>query len=747
MPRAFVHLCLLVAAVSLPLSAASAASLARYAIIAGANYGGPDRPQLKYAESDARAFDAVLRELGGVSASNRLLLIEPDTDEVVQAFAEVALRLAADAAEGRRAEVIVYYSGHSDEQGLLLGGERFGYGELKRMIAELGADVRIAVLDSCSSGALTRAKGGVHRPPFLVDASTDLEGHAFLTSSAPDEASQESDRIGASFFTHYLVSALRGAGDSSRDGKVTLNEAYEFAFHETLARTQGTRIGAQHAAYDIRLTGTGDLVITDLRGTSAALTFDVDVAGRVFVRDQQDRLVAELRKASGDTVELALGPGDYEVTVDAGGGLAAASVTLVSGDRRTLLRADLRSTEAEVTRPRGDLPPEAAAAGVVVEPVPPEPTGSATESTAAYEVVPLGVTLFPPLSTGWFTSDRTIHIVALNLLVGGGAKVRGAELGGLINLRTEDVEGVQAAGIGNLAGGSVGGAQLAGVANVAGGRVEAAQFAGVANVAGESVRGVQWSGVTNVAGGPVTGAQGSGAVNLAAGDVRGMQLSGAVNVADGALYGGQFSVVNVAGDVRGAQIGVVNVARRVRGVQLGLVNVSEDIIGLPIGLVNVVEEGQRDVMAWASYRPVEGEDFGQQLNLGFKLGSRFVHTLVVAGTRTATFSDFEDAADDWFAGVGVGGHIPIGDFFVDIDALSGVFNPPLTDHDPLHMQSQLRLTLGYEVFDLFSLFVGAAATHEFGEPGRGVRMSCVAPGSTAYESHCVYPEVFAGVSL
>jgi uncharacterized caspase-like protein len=61
-----------------------------------------------------------------------------------------------------------------------------------------------------------------------------MRGYAFLTSSSPDEVAQESDHIGASFFTHYLVSGLRGAADVTGEGKVTLNEAYQFAFNETL---------------------------------------------------------------------------------------------------------------------------------------------------------------------------------------------------------------------------------------------------------------------------------------------------------------------------------------------------------------------------------------------------------------------------------------------------------------------------------------------------------------------------------
>jgi uncharacterized caspase-like protein len=109
--------------------------------------------------------------------------------------------------------VIVYYSGHADEKGLLLGDDRYSYRSLRDRLDQIPGDVRIAVLDACSSGAFTRMKSGQSRPAFLVDESSDMRGHAFLTSSSDSEAAQESDRIRASYFTHYLLSGFRGAAD------------------------------------------------------------------------------------------------------------------------------------------------------------------------------------------------------------------------------------------------------------------------------------------------------------------------------------------------------------------------------------------------------------------------------------------------------------------------------------------------------------------------------------------------------
>jgi len=147
------------------------------------------------------------------------------------------------------------------------------------------ADTRLLLL-----GLAYPRKGRSPRPAFLFDASSDMEGHAYITSSSAAEAAQESDRIGGSFFTHYLVSALRGAADAHGEGRVTLNEAYAYAFRETLASTENTQYGPQHPAYEISLTGSGDLVVTDLRSSRAGLALSEELAGEVYVRDAKGNL-------------------------------------------------------------------------------------------------------------------------------------------------------------------------------------------------------------------------------------------------------------------------------------------------------------------------------------------------------------------------------------------------------------------------------------------------------------------------
>jgi hypothetical protein len=132
-----------------------------------------------------------------------------------------------------------------DAEALHLAGTRLSSDELRDLVL---------VIDACRSKSAaegaTRRKGG-HPAAFVIDVQQRLQsrGVAILHSSAEGEDSQESDRLAASFFTHYLVSALRGAADSNDDGRVTLVEAFTCASARTLAATARTVAGPQHPTY------------------------------------------------------------------------------------------------------------------------------------------------------------------------------------------------------------------------------------------------------------------------------------------------------------------------------------------------------------------------------------------------------------------------------------------------------------------------------------------------------------------
>ncbi|HTR50304.1 MAG TPA: caspase family protein [Kofleriaceae bacterium] len=304
------------------------APLRRFALVVGSNNGGNEREHLRYAGHDAATVADVLQQLGGVNDADLSLLREPAPRDLDAAFDSLSRHVRDSRDRGQRVELVVYYSGHADETGILIGGAHYDYAHLRERIREVPADVRIAIVDSCASGSFTRMKGGHKMPPFLRDTSNQVEGFAFLSSSSADEDAQESDRIGASFFTYFFVSGLRGAADRNHDGKITLSEAYQFSYEQTLGRTQNTVHGPQHPSYDMHLSGTGDVVITDLRATDSSLVLAAKLRGHVTVVEKSGRVAVELVKEAGEALSLGLPSDTYSVYVETTGTGYAATVTL-----------------------------------------------------------------------------------------------------------------------------------------------------------------------------------------------------------------------------------------------------------------------------------------------------------------------------------------------------------------------------------------------------------------------------------
>jgi hypothetical protein len=659
-------------------------SVRRFLLSAGSNHGDGDRVELRFADSDARAVSKVFEDLGGVDPADQILLLDAQPAALRQALAALGRRMSAAAKTAGRVELLVYYSGHSDEQGLLLEGERLSYRELRSAIDQLPADVRIIILDSCASGALTRLKGGSRRPPFLLDTSTKLAGHAFLTSSSYDEAAQESDRLGGSFFTHALLSGLRGAADATQDHRVTLNEAYQFAYQNTLARTEGTQSGPQHPGYDIQMVGAGDLVMTDLHNLTAGLVLTKELEGRLNVRDGQDDLVVELQKPRGREVELGLEPGDYRVVLDRDGRYSSAAISVAAGNPRQLTEADFQPMAAADTRTRGDFSTA--------------PPGSRSDRDIVRR--DLLISLWPGMSNARTEDARTVADYSLNLTIGRNFGVDGAEFGALGNWNLGDVNGFQVSGVIDLVEGSIDGFQSAGVVNRVGHRAKALQFAGVANSVGGDVVGGQSAGVVNVAR-AVRGAQVAGVVNLARGPVGGAQISGSGNYAP-SLRGLQLSVVNLCGNTSGAQIGVVNLAGTVHGTQIGVVNVANEVSGAPVGILSFVRHGRHQLAAWnTDVTP---------FNLGVKLGNRNAYTILTAGGESL------DKDNRWFGGCGLGVEVPYGRFFGQIEAVSyRIAERRRTgDHndDGLHLLNRATLGLGRQVGPRLAI-VGGVAVNVF----------------------------------
>jgi hypothetical protein len=314
---------LAVACVAIALNSLSASSsfadekkTEKFALIVANHEGGPGLPKLRYAARDGARLADVLSELGGFPRTNMLSVIDGDAAAVMNTLDEVERKVGEAKARGDETVFLFYYSGHAQNGVLRLGGTELDMSTIKARLEQSSADVRLAFVDSCGAGAMTREKGGTIAPPFVVavDENLSAKGQVIITSSSADEVSQESDDIQGSFFTHYLATGLRGDADKNHDGKVTLDEAYAYAYGRTVAATATTRAGAQHPTYQYDLRGAGDVTITEPGGGDVVIDFPADLAGRYFVVDLDRQLfVAEVDKNAGTPSSIALPKGEYAI--------------------------------------------------------------------------------------------------------------------------------------------------------------------------------------------------------------------------------------------------------------------------------------------------------------------------------------------------------------------------------------------------------------------------------------------------
>lgn len=342
------------------LPARAQAPAASFALIVGNNSPGPGQQQLRYAEQDAAAMAAVLRDAGGYPAANVVTALRPDRAGLQAALAALRARLQQQTAHGEQAQLLFYYSGHARANAITLGREEISLEELRSQIVGLPTTLTIVIIDACQSGAFSRIKGAEPTTDFSFNSVARLNtaGLAVLASSSATELSQESDQLTSSYFTHHLVLALRGAGDANQDGRVSLDEAYRYTYNRTLAGTAATAIGAQHATLETALKGKGDVVLTQPSGASSHLLLPALIEGRLLIQHRgSGSVVAELDKARGGTVRLAMASGPYTVLVRRGDEVRECELTVPVGSTISFELATCRPAQPDTGAAKGGAGP------------------------------------------------------------------------------------------------------------------------------------------------------------------------------------------------------------------------------------------------------------------------------------------------------------------------------------------------------------------------------------------------------
>ncbi|OGQ98604.1 MAG: hypothetical protein A2284_14995 [Deltaproteobacteria bacterium RIFOXYA12_FULL_61_11] len=230
---------------------------------------------------------------------------------------------------GRRLDATRY----STQRDLLLGDSILPFVELKATLDKLGADIRVLILDSCFSGVLIKGGTLARENRVVIEHDFEHEGDVVISSSTYLEPSMESDELQSSYFSYFLMGALRGEGDLTGDGLVSVREAYQYVYDRTLLRTSRSAPVAQHPRFSYHYKGSGDVILTDLRKISAVLVLPALASGPHLVYDKNaGYIVLEVDKVPGRPRRINLEPGDYLVRKVGLQQVIETDVTLAEGE-------------------------------------------------------------------------------------------------------------------------------------------------------------------------------------------------------------------------------------------------------------------------------------------------------------------------------------------------------------------------------------------------------------------------------
>lgn len=212
-------------------------------IIANTEYIDPRLAQLTAPGKDAEDFARVLKDQNLCNFDDVKVLLNQLSSSVIEAIDEFFDQRKPDDL------LVVYFSGHGvrDEFGSLflavrntirsrLRSTAIRTDYIRESMDQSRSKRQVLILDCCNSGAFpqgTKAEtGGV----MGLTQAFQGYGRFVLTASDATQFAWEGNKVigetDNSLFTHFLVKGMEGEADRDGDGKITVDELYDYAFDQ-----------------------------------------------------------------------------------------------------------------------------------------------------------------------------------------------------------------------------------------------------------------------------------------------------------------------------------------------------------------------------------------------------------------------------------------------------------------------------------------------------------------------------------
>jgi len=222
----------------------------KYALIIGNDkYSDPRLAQLKTPASDSQALARALADQNIGAFDDVKALINRTETEVRRAIGEFLMNKKPDDL------ALIYFSGHGvlDDRGRLFLSLKDTQTSLLKATAIPSSYIvdemdscrskrQVLILDCCHSGAFARGTKGDQKAVTEATFEGSGYGRVVMTASDSTQYALEGDQVigdtNLSLFTHFLLEGLKtGGADLDNDGRVSLDEWYDYTYSRVIAET------------------------------------------------------------------------------------------------------------------------------------------------------------------------------------------------------------------------------------------------------------------------------------------------------------------------------------------------------------------------------------------------------------------------------------------------------------------------------------------------------------------------------